>query len=421
MYLDLELIFYKTEQQEEEEVVIDTPVEIIPGTSISSWFTQELWDIIFPYSKASICYSPQYDPEPFWTYSAFLDAVKWLNSHENKEYHNFGTDSEEHYINQLEVAAFLANCQQETGDPSLKVPYPWGWPVVEPKGLIHEGPAGGCINIIEGAATTISLGDIAGNGDLKRSATLTQKDKEILGTTENIIVGMIQNLSGANQPGFGLGTGNVAFLPGLCAVSGDGTLYGDYPLAEKEIVRPTSELVSNSGPRYASTGVYSQYGGRSQIQLSYNYNYSECSIALFNDYRLVKYPNLLITIDRKNFLGIPKIFGFPGPNPDGNNQLPEYIDRTTPNARVMGMVSALWFWMDRNRSGRKISCHQAMLSPFTHGITVTNMIVNNQSGCTPSWAADKNRFYERILRIFKLDKYNNTIVCPVHPDANRPI
>ena len=145
-------------------------------------------------------------------------------------------------------------------------------------------------------------------------------------------------------------------------------------------------------------------------QLSYSYNYSECSLDLTADYRLVRYPNLLITTDRDEFCGIPAVFGFPGPNPDGKNKLPADIASTTPSARILGWSTSIWFWMTL-RSGRPVSCHDSMMQPKKYGITAVNLIVNNQAGEPGTWAAKKLEYYRRILAILGLPE-DGTIVFP---------
>ncbi|KAI9023917.1 hypothetical protein DFJ74DRAFT_666607 [Hyaloraphidium curvatum] len=160
--------------------------------------------------------------------------------------------------------------------------------------------------------------------------------------------------------------------------------------------------------------MYCQYGGRGVQQLSYNFNYAPCSLELFGDYRLVRYPNLIITVDRKSFMGQPGTFGFPGPNPGGNNQIPANIASTTPPARQMAWITSLWFYM-RATSSRSITCHQAMMDPFRYGITAANVVVNSQSGCeSNSWASAKNAYYRRVCGILGVDAgvIERTIVCP---------
>lgn len=387
--------------------------------------TDTLWETIFPYSKASTCFT--HDSQPFWRRIDFINAVKWMNNHPNKVYHYFGEEpGTDRTTRILELCSFLANTHQETGDPSLTVPYPWGWPKATPTGAKHEGPAGGCLAICEGVCAIATFGETQIAGVLKSSSKLSPTEKTVLQIADDTIHGTVTDYNPANQPNFGLGAGTGAgavFQPGLVAVADDGTLYGDSPLTndpeELSSIKGSSEVIGKpiTDRRYAALGLYGRYGGRGAIQLSYNYNYSECSIALFGDYRLARFPNLITTTDRDNFLGKPEYFGFPGPNPGGNNKLPKKIADTTPPARILAWATCLWFWMDRNRSGRKVSCHQAMLEPRRMGITTCNMIINNDSGCkNGTWAWNKNRYYERICKIMGVD-VDGTIVCPPAKEA----
>lgn len=394
------------------------PISKIPK-SITDYITETQFQTIFPYSKASAAFT--HDNQPFWRYQDFIAAVKYTNSLPNKIFHNFGTDSQDDNINLLEISAFLANFQQECGAPELEAPYPWSWPKVEKKGAYYEGFAGGGLAIMEGSIAQPILGNQDLNGELSsNSLELSVIEKMVLGTPEDTIKGVVSNLSGSNQPQFGLGVGTgtgVVFQPGLLGVSDDGTLWGDEPLNEiVGKVLPTKDYrQSTTDRKYSALGPYAQYSGRGSIQISYNYNYTECSIALFKDYRLVKYPNLLITTDRITFLNKPFYFGFPGPNPGGNNQLPEWLLNTTPPARIVSWLVCLWFWMDQNRSGRKISCHQAMLEPYKIGITTVNAIINNQSGLVKgTWAYNKNVYYLRVCKIIGVNS-DNTLVSPPHP------
>lgn len=385
--------------------------------------TQDVFQTIFPYHKASSCFA--HDGEPFWRRDDFIAAIRWINGHPNKMYHGFGQSSDDPEINKLEICSFLANMHQETGDPSLTVPYPWGWPPGDTKTPAAKGPGGGCLAICEGVCAVATFGSTTLPGKLKSTMRLSTLEKDVLGVPDDVIHGAVMDLTPSDQPNFGLGAGTGAgavFQPGLVAVADDGTLYGDEPRSkdpeEHASIVPTSKLVpSKTDPRYAALGMYGRYGGRGAIQLSYNYNYSECSLALFGDYRLARYPNLITTTDRIKLNNMPEYFGFPGPNPKGNNQPPEKILRTTPPARVLAWATCLWFWMDSNRSGRKVSCHQAMLQPRRMGITTCNMIINNDSGCQKgSWAWNKNQYYERICRILSVDS-TGTIVCPPAKEA----
>lgn len=388
---------------------------------VSDWFTEEMFETICPYAKASSVFT--HDGEAFWRYKDFIESIEWMNKHENPIFHNFGSDSDDHMINMLEVASFMGNGHQETGDPSLKSPYPF-WPSPISTGAVWEGFSGGFLGIAEGCIPSVFIGNVPSfKADLiSPTLKLSAAEKKVIGLEEDTITGIISSLSQWNQPSFGLGKGTGAgavFQPKLVCVSDDGTLWGDEPVNEKVgKVYPSKDLVkSETDRRYANLGPYSQYGGKGAIQLSYNYNYSDCTIDLFNDYRLCKYPNLIITTDRETFLGKPFYFGFAGPNPRGDNQLPQWIKDTTPPARIMAWLVCLWFWQIP-RSGRVISCHQAMLNPFTMGITTANGIINNDSGLRlNTWAWNKNRYYERVCRIMGIseDIVQKSIVSPPHP------
>lgn len=371
-----------------------------------NWFSEELWTKIFPYIKCSSVWT--HDNEPFWKYSDFLRSIEYMNKHHNVDFHGF-VNSGDLLTDKLEMASFLANFHQETGDPSLEVPYPWSYPKNEKKGYIYEGNAGGGLAIMEGSIAQVVLDDPIPHSDIKKSINLTSLEKEIIGTNNDVIKSIIPSLKSINQPNFGLGqgTGTGAILKEhYQAVSDNGTLLKEGSVQEGD-------------PRnYTCNGPYCQYGGRGAIQLSYNYNYTDCSLALFDDLRLVKYPNLIVTTDRIKFNGLPFYFGFPGPNFNGANRLPFDIENTTPPARVLAFLTCLWFWMVP-RSGRKISCHYSMINWKTHGITSCNMIINNQSGCTKSWAYNKVLYYRRICKIFDIpdDIVDVSITCPPNKEA----
>lgn len=413
-------------QQQQLALTFAPPINITPieysntKTDINkliSWFTEDLWETIFPYSKASSVFT--HDNMPFWTYSDFINSIIWMNNHIDSRFHGFGTANENNIINKFEIAAFLGNGHQETGEPSIEAPYNWYWPKINKTGAVWEGPAGGLLGILEGSIAEVYFGEkpppfpaqITGK-PLKLSLT----EKKVLGIQEDFIGGIVRNLEPLNQRQFGLPNSGVVFQDGLLGVSHDGTLYGDKPVNTKvgEVLPSSSVQRGNPlDPKYNNLSPVSQYGGRGMIMLSYNYNYSECSLALFGDYRLVRYPNLIITTDRENFNGKSEYFGFPGPNINGNNSLPQWIKDSTPPARQLAFITCLWFWMDANRSGRKISCHQCMQDPYKIGICGTNLIVNNQDGLTGgSWAANKNEYYRRICKIFGLPDYEKTIVRP---------
>jgi hypothetical protein len=382
--------------------------------------TRDLWDTIFPYYECSAIYSPL-DGKPFYSLDYFLLAVDWMNKHSDERFHGFGTSSSDPTVNKLEVAAYFANAAQEVGDPSLTAPYPWLYPPAEPQTGPQTGPAGGLVALIEGIAPQVIVHDKNTPCPVKGvlSATLQNQSslcRKWLGLRDaDVMSCVVTSTKNAFQPNFGLGPGTgagVVFQPGLAGVSDDGTLYGDESRSKTDELVPTSKLIaSKTDRRYACLGTYCGCGGRATIQISYNANLSDCSIDLFGDYRLVRYPNLLVTADRDGWNGLPETFGFPGPNPGGANKLPDSIAETTPPAQIMAWVSSLWFWMIP-RSGRNISCHQSMLEPTKNGITAVNLIVNNQTGLEPgSWAADKVKYYQRICTILGV-KYEGTIVKP---------
>lgn len=384
---------------------------------LRDWFSADHWDMILPYADLSAVWCPS-DKKPMFSYESFMDAVDWMNKHPNEQFHGFGTSSPDPFVNKHEVAGFLASATQECGDSSLSAPYPWTSPRPVLKAEVWEGKAGGgLISILEGVYPRVinhPKGDPPKGllvHTIDRLRPVPQKVLRIRDDESLSIV--IDSLAGANQPGFGLpNSGAVVNQPGLCAVSQDGTLYGDQPASSKDVVVPTKELkYSLTDPRYSCSQTFCQYGGRNMKMLSYNYNLTWCSMDLFGDYRLVRYPNLLITLDRKTFNGHPKTFGFPGPKLDGANQLPNDIHETTPNVRVLGPVTSLWFWM-KATSGRKLTCHECMMQPSKYGVSSAFRVINNQDGLTPgTWAADKMEYYKRICRILGID-CSKTIVNP---------
>ncbi|KAI9005121.1 hypothetical protein DFJ74DRAFT_692900 [Hyaloraphidium curvatum] len=389
-----------------------------PATPLVSWITEELWDRIFPYAAASTIWST--DGRPFYTREAFLAAVDYMQAHPNASLHGFGTASDD-LTNRIEVAAFLASAVQETGDPSLVIPYPWASstpPAAKEGPEFNSQGAGGLLSLMEGLAQQVMLVDTPSSpapfaGALSVVAPLTDRQVSLIGTGQRAIAVTVNSLANSNQAAFGLGGGTntgVIWQPGLAAVSDDGTLYGDgVPAAG---VLPSAQA-TGSDRKTACYGTYCQYGGRGVQQLSYNFNYNPCSLDLFGDLRLVRYPNLIISEDRTNHHGHPATFGFPGPNPGGNNQLPADIASTTPEARVLSWATSLWFWMAAT-SGRGMTSHAAMMKPFEYGITSANVIVNRQDGCNGGWAASKNAYYRRISAIMGIDAAvtESSIVCP---------
>lgn len=275
-------------------------------TPVRQWLTQDLFERLFPYAKASQIYTN--DGQPFYTLSSLLDAIDYLNSHSDSALHGFGTTSNNQTINILEVAAFLASAVQETGDPSLTIPYPWSYPAPEPRsGPEFSAGGGGLLFITEGLSSSIvpidsvdspsplnglinmKLGEffaflLAASthcvSDISISSfsppALNDHEKYLMAFQQTALAVSILDVKNANQTNFGLGAGTgagVVFQPGLTAVSDDGTLYGDQPLAEADKVKPSSMAATGASNdrTKACQGPYCQYGGRGLQQLSYNF------------------------------------------------------------------------------------------------------------------------------------------------------
>lgn len=243
--------------------------------------TQDHFERLFPYAKASAVYTN--DGRPFYTRDDFLAAIDWLERHPDPALHGFGTSNGNQEINVLEVAAFLASAIQETGDPSLTIPYPWAYPAP----AVRSGPefnvpgGGGLIFIMEGLASTIvPITDVSSdsplNGLINVKIGLNAHEQYLIGVQEKALAVSVLSVANADQRAFGLGAGTgggVVFQPGLTAVSDDGTLYGDQPLAEADSVKPSSQAATGASTdrSKACLGAYCQYGGRGLQQLSYNF------------------------------------------------------------------------------------------------------------------------------------------------------
>ncbi|MCH9716847.1 MAG: hypothetical protein K0U52_07145 [Gammaproteobacteria bacterium] len=493
-------------------------------TPVQSWFTQDVFDTIFPYAVASTIWT--HDSKPFWTYEDLIAAISWLNQHPNAEYHGFASSNGDHSINVLELAAFLANAQQEVGANELTVPgacsssgsscaaYKGPCDVV---GDSCEGPcgqvctdfgtwkgcackddaapvkwegndaycpgfapgpgpagdaAGGLVQLYEGALSGPNFpvnGKCPSGSPFKLSAAAAKE-----AGCDTICNGWILDptKAGFDQPSFGLGGGSEPFTfagctatypkscktnddcggsntckddvcynatgavipgavsPGRACASGSGMLYGSDSKATQNVDVAWNQLTPLTGSqlqtcplhqagahcRCPSDQLSCQYGGRGAIQLSYDFNYNDCSLALFGDYRLALWPNLISATDRDDPTNYPylcnagnqdmctKSFGLPG--------LPQDIKQSTPSARQMAWLTCLWFWMSRDRSGFNYSCHDAMQEPSTLGITCVNSIINGQYGCTAGqWAAEKNEYFKRVCKILGVGWQGN-IVCP---------
>lgn len=442
-------------------------------------FTENMWHNIFPYTSVSSLWTNG-TGKPYWNYNSFIEAIDYLNNHHTIKFRGFahGTSGKVNQatLNKIELCAFLANMQQETGEPTKIVPsdfnlcdnsicsedawcttatpaspcpidcnqtctmtewrgkcvckenYSWNdsakkctkggeIPIdttsCSPAGLCN-GSAGGGIQLLEGAQ--ISHIVQSKDGEFSFPASLHVTDCKLNAVKPD--------LSKANQPAFGL-LGLVSGIPdrsipdgietlkNMGAISSDGTLYtGDiYDSFKKSKFWDESWNKRNNYNNDCPIGtndmskcsclsgdIFCQYGGRGAIQLSYYYNYSQCSLELFGDFRLVVWPNLIIGTHNGK-VAIP---------------IPAYVVEDTPSPEVLGWLTGVWFWMT-NRSGYSFSAHDAMQKEY--GITCANYIVNNQSGCSSTgWAHEKNVYFKRICKAF--DITDNDIAanmeCPLN-------
>ena len=260
-----------------------------------------------------------------------------------------------------------------------------------------------------------------------------------------------KDVKNANQPAFGLrvvGGQNVAYEAStpLASVSSNGTLWTVPIISQNELTtkskfwnkewnnqcpdkyidknqckkkcdwndgncKERSNLLNNVHCNCIPGDISCQYGGRGAIQLSYNFNYTQCSLDLFGDFRLVVWPNLII--------GLNALEQYPNTYADKYSirKCPQEVITDTPAPEQMVWIVCLWFWMT-NRSGYKFSCHDSMQHNL--GITCTNMIVNNQSGCGDTWATKKNRYFIRICKLLNIPPklYANLIEYPCKPDTS---
>ncbi|CAE8586964.1 unnamed protein product [Polarella glacialis] len=412
-------------------------------------FDQQAFDRVFPFATvSSVWTSNPYDSRvvkgsPFWNYESFLTAIDIMEASPIPMFHGFASSNADPKVNAMELAAFLANMQQETGEPALVVPKTYdlcllggsclkdGWcdathpcpdgcsqkcimktqwsgqctctsgtewnatdkrcedpnkppvvidPTCNEANTVCNGPAGGAVNLIEGALVSAIMPSPA-PAPFPFPAQLNQS------------CGMkaaAPQMKGADQPGFGLPKCAFEETNSAC-VSSDGTLWTG-PI-DKSAFTPSrfwgaSWNKQTQGWKSACQGqqtdkcicqngtIGCQYGGRGAIQLSYWYNYNQASLDLFGDFRLIVWPNLIIGLEYGKVLEIP-----------GD------VLSDTPAPPVMAWLTCFWFWMT-HRSGYSFSAHDAM--QLGYGITCVNMIINGQAGCSPGeWATEKNVFFIR--------------------------
>ena len=434
-----------------------------PKTPIKQWFTAEHFNKVFPYSFATSVFTP--DGSPFYTYDGFMNAIAFLESLPNTKMHAFCTASNDQRINMNEMAAFLGNMQQETGDPSLVVPYPWHCPNTGTQTCVKDGDqcggsgyvgptnccfsnskctssgafysgcqnqggapdgrkSGGGIFLVEGVLELIQSTPLANN---KPVNITNQTVSDALGCTTMYINGgtITPNTNRGlfftgNPPKFAPTDGGCVMQGGYTCVSSNGTIYGDATYVDNQTspyknLFPVKVLHSTCANGDGSCSCVSddltcEYVGRGPTQLTGNINYQSCSLALFGDLRLIKYPNLLNTIDLNNYQNNGgtfytneqknKLFGMPG------NNIPPEIINSTPDARILIWATNIWFWMDTCRSGRTMSCHQCMLDPTNYGISAVGCLVNANPACGATQSYTKYLYYKSICTILGVESYD---------------
>ena len=432
-------------------------------------FTESMWNSIFPYSVVSSVWTK--DNTPYWNYNNLIDAIDFLENHHNPKFKGFASSSSDLLINKIELCAFLANMQQEVGEPALIVPsnfnlcnstnscmkeawcndsdspcsadcnqtckmstayggkcecnsgYEWNDAakkctkggikpddtIVCNKNKLCNGSAGGAIQLLEGA--------LVSGITILTSATPPSSEHiysfpDSLNINDCKITAKSPVISKGNQSSFGLPNSGAIVGPNAASISSDGTLYigiTDYSTITKSRFWNSSwnkqhnynECSNDKTSKKCvclSDDIFCQYGGRGAIQLSYNYNYTQCSLDLFGDFRLVVWPNLIIGIH----------------NGGTAIEIPDEVLKDTPDSKTLGWLTCFWFWMTNN-SGYLFSCHDAIQKGY--GITCANLIINNQSGCDiGTWASYKNEYFKRICTAFDIsDKdIKNNIIC--NPD-----
>ena len=434
-----------------------------PGTPITKWFTEEHFNKVFPYAFATSVFTT--DNSPFYTYTGFMNAIDFLETLSNKDMHGFCSESADQRINLNEMAAFLGNMQQETGDPTIVVPYPWSCPYDGVKSCVKDGDqcggkgysgptnccfsnskcvqsgdfysgctnqggspngrvAGGGLFLVEGV--TELIGSTKSPGYFPYNMNNKTIEDEIMCSTMYLNGGsLIPNTNRGlfftgSPPKFAETDGGCVMQGGFTCVSSDGTIYGNSEYTDKQTSQYKNlfpvkilPLTCDSGDKSCSCvdkDLTCEYVGRGPTQLTGNANYQACSLALFGDLRLVKYSNLLNTMDRSSPLSNGSqyfsdenkeiLFGFPGGN------VPPEIINSTPDARILIWATNIWFWMDKCRSGRTMSCHQCMLDPTNYGISAVGCLVNANPACgEETQTYKKYLYYKSVCDILGVESY----------------
>ena len=424
-----------------------------PPTKLTQWFTPELFDSLMPYSGISAIYAD--DGQPFYTHEAFMSAIDFMNNHENKDYHGFGTSGSDEQ-NKLELAAFFANIAEEIGTGAITFPNCGDTPTNLPAAVI-PGALGGGVATIEGALPAFdqqsgSAGCASPSMPIKNTTGATK----ITGCDTLCVTGAgytpLESRSLNPSPtSTNLNSGGCVFnalldkktgLPinsgfsNYACVSSSGQLWQGNPSSVQALItnsktkhlfddiktatyKSLTECASDDPTCRCMTWDYAcQYPGRGPTQLTGNINYTDCSLGLFKDIRLVKWPNLMTATNRESepantYIDMcskttkpsekcKSLFTFPGAI-----KLPQEIIDDTPPARVLTWLSTLYFWMDKNRSQASISCHDAVLDP-TLGFSCATDIING-NGCK----AAKLDYYPGICAVIGVAPGD---ICGVTPD-----
>ena len=425
------------------------PAAPVPTGGLGAWFTSNLFNKLAPYAEISSVFAE--DGMPLYTHADLLKAVDYMNTLPNPDYHGFGTSGTEEQ-NKRELAAFFANAAEEIGmnaDGPVCAPSPVQTQtrpgfrsrlktraacerVVSPPA---PGAFGSCTAATEGALPAFSGTAEAQCSNGAAALPLPEVTNgctglclDMVGFTPNPNRGLFPNkdVNGFSPSDggciFNYGGTDVGFGKYAC-VSSSGKLWvGSQSTAKENITnKDTAKFFEFTEATPASLNACGaddpdcrclandfscQYVGRGPTQLTGTPNYTDCSLALYGDYRLVQWPNLITTVDRnsdgRNSLYYQKcvasgrsakecssLFTFPG-------SVPPEILSSTHDARVLLWLTTLFFWMDKYRSGYNgLSCHDAILDDDIGFSCVANIINNNGCGCDGS-----NQFNSKKLRYY---------------------
>lgn len=435
----------------------------IPQSRVSDWFLKELFDQFTPYAGISSIYAD--DGEPFYTFEDFMEAISIMDTYPRpyKGFASSGTLEQ----NKREMAAFFANAAEEigTGSPApAKCPPP---PPMQSRRNRYNssrhnsrldntsGSLGSCVVITEGSKPDFYGSNEEACGANQQQVKNTAAGKINMGCDDFCLSGVdfvpnparmlnpptltdggcLFNIQ-KNAKGEPIDSGQSSYA----CVSSSGKLWTGNPSDVASLITnpATKDLftvntatkesldacaANDKDCRCLQDDFACQYIGRGATQLTGNINYTDCSLMLYKDLRLVKWPNLLITTDRTGatrennvymkqcIMGghtqeqCNSMFAFPG------GDLPPVILETTHSARVLAWLTSLFFWMDTARSGKTLSCHQAMLNDDL-GFSCAAIIING-NGCTKD--QPKLLYYPILCDILKVDPGK---LCTTTPGFN---